>query len=277
MKWLQLTERKSLIRTLFESKIYRKGIDYISIKIGSYSDRGGNNKLTILLTVRTFKKICIKTKSQYSEKIIDYYLALEELVIQYQKYIVSILIEENKLLKNDLNSEIFPKGGLIYILDLEFGYYKIGKTADLQARKAIYDTGSIHKHKVIFWFESENMNVLENCIKSILKPFAIKKNKEVYRVNLEKIISIIKGCSGLIGNMTCSTCPNHVTIEKNDIDEHYEKYHNKIYNKSALLSFIDHNQLGGSNDDESDTDEYYCKYVKYKHKYLCLKYNINYM
>ena len=214
VKWLQLSERKPLIKTLKNS--YKKDTDYILLgpRSGQDNNHGGNNKKIIFTTILTFKKICLRTKSSMSNQIINYYLALEDLVIQYQKYIVSVLIEENKLLKNDLNNDIFPVGGLIYVLDMHNGYYKLGKTADLKTRKQIYDTGMVHKSKVLFWFEADNINILEGCVKNILKPVGIRKGKEVYNISLDKIINTIKGCDRLSQGIICNECKSQPGEEK---------------------------------------------------------------
>ena len=41
---------------------------------------GGQNKETILLTVNTFKKLCLKAGTKKADEIHDYYIKLEELL-----------------------------------------------------------------------------------------------------------------------------------------------------------------------------------------------------
>lgn len=108
-------DKDHLKRTLVKS--HQENIDYIIINENKRKKRGGHNKEQIYLTVNCFKKVCLKTKSRMADKIINYYIALENLVIEYQKEIISILIRENKLLKADLNPEMYPKSGVIYIID----------------------------------------------------------------------------------------------------------------------------------------------------------------
>lgn len=42
--------------------------------------RGGHNKETVMMNVRTFKKLCMKANNEQGEKVQDYYLKLEEII-----------------------------------------------------------------------------------------------------------------------------------------------------------------------------------------------------
>lgn len=247
-KWLKTNNKQNIKRTLIKS--YIEDIDYIILllpKAERDKKWGGHNKETILTTVKCFKRICLKTKSIMSNKIIDYYLALENLLIEYQQYIISILIEENKLLKNDLNNDIFPRGGLIYIMDLGNGYYKLGLTEDLKQRKQIYETGYIHKKKIVFWFETEDLKTVESCTKGLLIKFAIKKGKEVFYIELKNIIFAIKGCASVLSNLTCEICQNESKID--NIDNHFKKHHPDILDTKILVD-TNIEQHGGSNNNK---------------------------
>jgi hypothetical protein len=316
IKWLKVDNKSNIKKTL--KKSYIEGIDYMVLlfpKEEQKTGRGGHNKEIILTTVKCFKKLCLKTKSIMSDKIIDYYLALENLVIEYQKYIISALIDENKLLKNDLNNEIFPKGGLIYVLDLGNGYYKLGFTKDLKQRKIVYETGYIHKKPIVFWFESDDVKTIEACAKGLLIKFAIKKKKEVYSTSLNNIIHAIKSCSGALSGINCEVC--HIN---NASGNHFKINHPELM-KTRTLFEVKNNQMGGTKikdldendiykmiidgtDSESkelfhwlthdvlpsirktgtyeipatrkdDLTNYYRKYKKYKKKYIIAKKNIN--
>lgn len=81
-------------------KEFLKDIDYI---IRVYKDNknllGGRPKEQILLTIKCFKKFCLKANTSEAEKIYDYYIQLEEVINEYfeQKYINSNLIIENQI------------------------------------------------------------------------------------------------------------------------------------------------------------------------------------
>lgn len=236
IKWMGINHKHHLKETL--NKSYIKNIDYISLTPDRYqihNKQGGQNREIILMTIECFKKICLRSKSKAGEKIIDYYLALEKLVIQYQNIIISKLIEQNKLLKHDLNNEIYPEGGMFYIIDLGNGHFKPGSTADMNKRKQVYDTGYIHRSKVIFWLETPNMTALEDCVKSVLKQYAIIKRKEVFKVKLSSILLAVKHCSTNIHEIICNEHhEEQIIISPNNLTNHYKTYHKQIYNNGMV-------------------------------------------
>ena len=213
IKWLQITRKNNLKKTL--KKSYVKHEDYIVLLPREQHDRkhGGHNKETILVTVYCFKNICFNTKSAMSGKIAHYYIALEGLVTEYQKLIVKALLEENKLLKHDLNSEVFPLGGIVYIIDLQNGYFKIGVTSDLNKRVKVYTTGKIHKEKIAFWMETKTKKSLEGCVKSVLLRFALNEKREIFMVPMEDIIETIQRCTRSIMAVSCSICEEEITTK----------------------------------------------------------------
>lgn len=198
-KWLQISEKK-LRRTLCKS--YKENIDYI------ISNKNDTQK-SFVITVEGFKKICFKTKSAISEKIINYYLSLESLVVEYQKQIISELIKEN--------SQSFPNGGIFYIIDLGNNRYKLAKTK-------LYD-------KVVFTLESDDIHTLESCIKGLLTRFAIRKNKEVYHLELKNIIDTIQLCQRGVVNLFCNICQLQTANAQNHISLHHAEL------EKALVSF----------------------------------------
>lgn len=54
---------------------------------------GGQNKETILLTVNTFKKFCLKAGTSKADEIHEYYLKLEELL--HETLVVKLVQEKN--------------------------------------------------------------------------------------------------------------------------------------------------------------------------------------
>jgi hypothetical protein len=59
------------------------------------NDHGGNNKETILLTINTFKKFCLKAGTKKADEIHDYYIKLEEILHE-------LVNEETDELRNQL-------------------------------------------------------------------------------------------------------------------------------------------------------------------------------
>jgi hypothetical protein len=60
--------------------------------------KGGENKEYILLTINCFKKFCLKASTELSEKIFDYYIKMEEIIIKYIENKHNEIIDNNKKL-----------------------------------------------------------------------------------------------------------------------------------------------------------------------------------
>lgn len=117
IKWMGVEHNHYLKKAL--KTTYNKNIDYILLTPrGEQKGNGAKNKQKILLTIECFKKVCLRSKSKISEKIIDYYLTLEKLVTEHQNITIGELMEKNKLPHSNLDDKIYPKGGLIYVIDL---------------------------------------------------------------------------------------------------------------------------------------------------------------
>ena len=261
--WLHITQKEGIKKTLITS--YNEGIDFLvrpssCQKTGS----GGHNEETILLTVPCFKKLAIRSKGEMGGKVIEYYLALEELVLEYQQLIITELSKRVKSLEYDLNPEIYPEGGIVYILDLGNGYYKLGFTGDLNERMKIYQTGMIHKKKVAFWFETTDALAVESCVKGFVLKNAIRKGKEVYHVPLDSLIELIKKCDNILVTSGCISCEK--MINPSEMDAHIETNHSDLNESVVKVSLKDFVQKGGNRH-----AFYYKKYLKYKTKYLELR------
>ena len=67
---------------------------------GAKKGRGGHNKETILLTVKTFKSLCLKAGTKKADEIHDYYLKMEEIihqVVQEESDELKIQLEQQNL------------------------------------------------------------------------------------------------------------------------------------------------------------------------------------
>jgi phage anti-repressor protein len=79
-KWLGFTQKVSAIRVL--EKNFTSNIDYkTALQFGKASlekQNGGQNKQTILLTIKCFKSLCLKSQTKKASEIHEYYMKLEE-------------------------------------------------------------------------------------------------------------------------------------------------------------------------------------------------------
>jgi hypothetical protein len=182
----------------------------------------GLNKETILLTVNTFKKFCLKAGTKKADEIHDYYIKLEELLhetvneesnelrkqlldtkeeneklseektkIEEEKAIVD---EENrKLLKKYVKKpkEIYEDKNIVYLMTTDDSEtkreYVIGKAIDLNNRKDNYDHNKLHDFKVIYYRpcnSSKNMDIIESLVLSKLGKYRCKAKRDVFYLPL---------------------------------------------------------------------------------------------
>ena len=145
---------------------------------------------------------------------------------KYEKDYDDILQKINKLekdnnnMKNDMKKEKFPKGGLVYIVDytdeLE-DTYRLGSTDNMNKRKKIYDTHTLHKKPVVYKKEITCPKILEDCVRALLYNYRYKNRKDFFICKLSKIKLAFKKCFNSINciNQT-GGMDDEINILKND-------------------------------------------------------------
>ena len=220
-----------------EDKIQLKNID-INFKVEQqpdsiYINESGLNSLLILSRTKKSKKFLkwitkdvlplMRRSSIYSNN--------DEITLLQKK--INELEHQNKLLKNDMKIEKFPKGAIVYIVeDYDVNQeiiYKIGKTDDMNKRIKIYNTHSIHNKPVVHYVEIKCPLQLETCLKSMLYKYRIKNRKEYFNCSLIKIKQALDKC---IKSIKC------IEQEGGTIDKitYYENKLNNLYNKIIIAS-----------------------------------------
>jgi prophage antirepressor-like protein len=110
---------------------------------------------------------------------------------------INFLEKQNKKLKNELKTEKFPNGALVYIIDYtdeQDNMYRLGKSDDMENRKKIYDTHSIYKKNVILLKEVNCPLQYETCLRSMLYNYRIKNKKDFYECDINIIKKAFKNC-----------------------------------------------------------------------------------
>jgi hypothetical protein len=82
-KWLGFTQKVSAIRVLEKNFIstvdYKTALQFGKATLESFvKQNGGQNKQTILLTIKCFKSLCLKAQTKKASEIHEYYMKLEE-------------------------------------------------------------------------------------------------------------------------------------------------------------------------------------------------------
>jgi phage anti-repressor protein len=193
--WLKV--RKSTIKdTLLNS--YTKGIDY---KTKKGESTGGRPKEIIMLTPDCFKRLTMLSKTKKAEEVRSYFIELEKHIDKYKNYIIEGLDKQVGTLKNNQKAKIDPRGGLLYILksnkDID-GVYRIGRTKKFKNRKNVHDSSHPDDMEILFIFETENVDSVENCLKAVMKGSQYRKRKEFYETDVDTLKSVMNGCEKLV-------------------------------------------------------------------------------
>ena len=145
---------------------------------------------------------------------------------------INFLEKENDKLKNELKTEKYPDGALVYIVDYtdeQPNIYRLGKTNNLNKRKKIYDTHTIYKKKIILKREVPCPIQYEICLRSMLYSYRIKNRKDFYECTAKKIEDAFENCDNSLKCMNQKGGSNNVIdMQINLLNEKLNKIQSKI-------------------------------------------------
>ena len=193
--WLDITSRKDFHETIKRS--YKLGIDYIITKPMPKKYKGGTNEKIYMLTPDCAKMISQSTKSQKGKEVRKYFIEVEKMLYKYKDIIISNLVKENELLKNNQKAKPRTNEKTIYIfkaLNTDLTLHKLGRSIDLKQRLKQYNSGLANDIKVVYEYHTENIESVEDCLKALLREKKYRKYKEVFEVDLDIIKEAIEIC-----------------------------------------------------------------------------------
>ena len=215
-KWLGYTRKSDGKRVL--EKFFTVDIDY-QVKAAAEIGRAaftpetntpnfggaGLNKETIMLTVNTFKKFCLKAGTKKADEVHDYYIKLEELLqetvndesnelrkqLGNEKEEKKKVEEEKKRVEDKLNRLVktstkkqVNEGEVIYVglNELDPTAFKVGITSRPNSRAGGLSTGTtadfVMKH---MWYTRFNKEI-EDSVKKNFPDHRILQRKELYNI-----------------------------------------------------------------------------------------------
>lgn len=209
-EWLgfnQKVKAKSLLEKNFVlDKDYKT---LLSLQVKQSNDtRGGHNKQTILLNLRTFKLLCIKAGTQKANEIHEYFVKLEDVMNDIMKEECVELKEklENQRLSNQLEKELLRERTLIeqFPVNTQCVYYgmvddtnennevlvKYGNSNHLQQRVEQHKK-TYRNFRLVNAFKVENKLHIENAIKADneLQPF--KRCVKIKDANCTEMLALM--------------------------------------------------------------------------------------
>jgi hypothetical protein len=262
-KWIGCV-RKEHAKTLLE-KHFVEGADFIKKENSEENkDRRTNNKEKILMTINTFKKMCMKAHTKETDDIHDYYIKLEDLLLETINEEVDDL--KNKLQKkdkqlkqqmqkNDVLTNLLKNKECVYLEEIsqnliKINFHEIDKINNISnniTNNCIYldsfectDIKEVEKNILA---HPEIINKLhKEKINGILYDGVVKLSD---KFNYNQLMTIVKECIEKINNNIFS--PEQL-LEKHKIS--LEKQ--KLTNKSMLEQYKLNNDflLKMSNDKE---------------------------
>jgi len=175
---------------------------------------------------------------------------------------INYLEKQNKLMINDLKKEKYLNGAVVYIIDYgddanydanlksskddflpqkksatfcsEKNVYRLGSTDDMNKRKKIYDTHTLHKRPVVEKYFTEKAVQLESCIRSMLYDYRYKNKKDFFLCDRDIIKKAFKNCIKSIKNMK-ETQKGGGNNELDTLKIQLEKIDKEIENLNKLL------------------------------------------
>lgn len=124
--------------------------------------------------------------------------------------------KDNIELLNNQRNIIYPIGYALYVIIIiknNIKYYKIGYTKNLNRRLKTYNTS--FPYKILFnYYVLVNNKEINTCIKNIMKNDEFIKNKEYYKISLNKILEFISECDNRLDTICCGYCLKCYNFDK---------------------------------------------------------------
>ena len=231
----------------------------------SCDTKGGHNKQTFLLNIRTFKLFCIKAGTAKANEIHEYFIKLEDIMNQIVKEECVELKEkiENQKIVNKLEKEILRDKTLIeqFQVNTQCVYYgliddknenneqliKYGNSNNLQQRVEQHKK-TYTNFRLVNAFKVENKLHIENAIKNCEEIIPYKRVIGIKNVNYTELLSInnlsFEKLDKIIKNIiaTIEYSPeNYVKLlqENSELKDKLEKSNQAINNEKVYILRVD--------------------------------------
>jgi hypothetical protein len=215
--------KRLLIKEFEENKDYKISLlpneEQIKKKVFISKDKnlGGRPTEQILLNIKCFKKFCLAAATKQSKILYDYYISMEEVIMEYmeeqfnnQNNIIrenkKAIEEKNKIIENNnellqikdeeinnikqLKYEEADKLGSIYILTTDKpNIVKCGRTKSMLKRRYDLQISQVDDIEVLYEYKTSDDALLESLVHKILNRY--KLNREHFTCNVEYMKNII--------------------------------------------------------------------------------------
>jgi superfamily II DNA or RNA helicase/phage anti-repressor protein len=225
-KWLNMRKhdvKKTLIRTYIDK------VDYTITKPKT-GPKGGRPDGLILISASCFRRICMMSKTERGNEVRNYFEKIEKLLNKYKNYIIENLNKKIDVLEYNQKPIVKTGKGVIYFIKsklLPDNIFKLGKSKNFKQRYLSHNSAHADNLEVVVVFETENIDQVESCLKSILKKHQYRKRKEIYQVDLDVLKEILQGCEELVTRTNNKVAKKKKIIKTKDIQYNYFLYLDK--------------------------------------------------
>lgn len=176
------------------------------------------------MNVKTFKKLCLKAGTKRADEIHDYYIKMEEIMLEHTKeqlknkeleYKELLEAKETELAKYKKRTyEEIDKTGHVYVIGTDHGTYKIGKTKDVVTKRVrSLQTGNANDIKVYLDFKTSNPDILERSVHYILDRYRCNSNREFFDCDVNYIKMVVT----TMGTVLDSLKSSYQTIQQEEL------------------------------------------------------------
>jgi hypothetical protein len=219
----------------------------VAEKVNRIKTHGGSNTETILLSVQTFKKFCLKANTKKADEIHDYYIKLEEMVheivneesdelrsqlmLQKEKNneIEKKLIEKDetiKILKNE--KQVIDGKNVVYLATTDDkesrGVYTVGKSVNLKNRLSDYNNNKLYNFKVVKYISCKSkqlMDCIERLILCKLNKFKMISDRDVFELPKGEDVKLFTQWYDYL-DVICRDVEDDIVLEERSAQEQLE-------------------------------------------------------
>jgi len=212
--WLGFTRKDSAKKCL--EKYFKDDIDYqIVFRHQAENLSGGRPSEKIMLSIKTFKKMCLKANTSKANEIHEYYIKLEEtlhevideesdelrmqlqmkdeesdeLRMQLQMKDEEMQMRDNTIKKLRRETQVVDGRYVCYLCTAEEkeseGIYTIGKAIDLQKRLNNYNDNKLFNFKIVYYISCKTiplMDAFEKILLSKLNKYKMVSRRDVFQL-----------------------------------------------------------------------------------------------
>jgi hypothetical protein len=140
-----------------------------------------------MLSFECFEKIAMNSRTPKGKMFRDYFVMLRKFIDYYKNHIADKILDLAKT-----NEFIY-----IIMVNKDQELLKLGKTKDMRHRLQAYATGRETHPDVRFIMIVEDKKRVEACAKLFSKTYQYKGNKELYKMERDKLKRIIFKCADI--------------------------------------------------------------------------------